>query len=138
MDKNYVKEAIDLCMYWEKGFNERNRDICIKAMHFPHVRLWKNTFSIFHVAEDFLKGFDKQTADLEKESWGRTVTLDIKAIQSSDDKVHLTLHQSRRDKENREYHNFVTLWIVTKIEGKWGIQFRSSFLEGVSQINPIQ
>ena len=138
MDKNYEQEAIDLCMYWEKGFNERNRDICIEAMHFPHVRLWKNTFSIFHVAEDFLKGFDKQTADLEKESWGRTVTLDIKVIQSSDDKVHLTLQQSRRDKENREYHNFVTLWIVTKIEGKWGIQFRSSFLEGVSQINPLQ
>ena len=57
---------------------------------------------------------------------------------SSDDKVHLTIHQSRRDKENREYHNFVTLWIVTKIKGKWGIQFRSSFLEGVSQINPLQ
>ena len=138
MDKNYEQEAIDLCLYWEKGFNERNRDICIEAMHFPHVRLWKNTFSIFHVAEDFLKGFDKQTADLEKESWGRTVTLDIKVIQSSDDKVHLTLQQSRRDKENKEYHNFVTLWIVTKIEGKWGIQFRSSFLEGVSQINPLQ
>ncbi|SVA56631.1 uncharacterized protein METZ01_LOCUS109485, partial [marine metagenome] len=49
-----------------------------------------------------------------------------------------TIHQSRRDKENREYHNFVTLWIVTKIKGKWGIQFRSSFLEGVSQINPLQ
>ena len=138
MDKIYVQEAIDLCMYWEKGFNERNRDICIEAMHFPHVRLWESTFSIFYLAEDFLKGFDKQTADLVKEGWGRTVTLDIKAIQSSDDKVHLTLHQSRRDKENREYHNFVTFWIVTKIEGKWGIQFRSSFLEGVSQINLIQ
>jgi len=86
----------------------------------------------------FLKGFDKQTDDLEKEGWGKTITLDIKAIQSSDDKVHLTIHQSRRDKENREYHNFVTLWIVTKIKGKWGIQFRSSFLEGVSQINPLQ
>ncbi len=138
MDKNYEQEAIDLCMYWEKGFNERNRDICIEAMHFPHVRLWKNTFSIFHVADDFLKGFDKQTTDLEKEGWGKTITLDIKAIQSSDDKVHLAIHQSRRDKQNREYHNFVTLWIVTKIKGKWGIQFRSSFLEGVSQINPIQ
>ena len=98
MEKNYEQEAIDLCMYWEKGFNERNRDICIEAMHFPHVRLWENTFSIFHVAEDFLKGFDKQTADLEKEGWGKTITLDIKAIQSSNDKVHLTIHQSRRDK----------------------------------------
>ena len=27
MDKNYVQEAIDLCMYWEKGFNERNRAV---------------------------------------------------------------------------------------------------------------
>ena len=88
MKKNHEQEAIDLCMYWEKGFNERNRDICIEAMHFPHVRLWENTFSIFYVAEDFLKGFDKQTADLEKEGWGKTITLDIKAIQSSDDKVH--------------------------------------------------
>ena len=138
MDKNYEQQAIDLCMYWEKGFNERNRDICIEAMHFPHVRLWKSTFSIFYLAEDFLKGFDKQTAGLAKEGWGKTITLDIKAIQSSYDKVHLTIHQSRRDKENREYHNFVTLWIVTKIKDKWGIQFRSSFLQGVSQINPLK
>ena len=58
-NKNHEQEAIDLCMYWEKGFNERNRDICIEAMHFPHVRLWENSFSIFHVAEDFLKGFDQ-------------------------------------------------------------------------------
>ena len=39
-NKNHEQEAIDLCMYWEKGFNERNREICIEAMHFPHVRLW--------------------------------------------------------------------------------------------------
>mgnify|MGYP001201453467 CR=1 FL=1 len=138
MNKNPEQEAIDLCIYWEKGFNERNIDICIEAMHFPHVRLWKNTYSIFYVAEDFIKGFSKQTSDLEKEGWGKTITSNIKAIQSSEDKVHITLHQSRRDKNNKEYHNFVTLWIVTKINDKWGIQFRSSFLEGASQVNLLQ
>ena len=53
-------------------------------------------------------------------------------IQSDPEKVHLILHQSRRDKNAKEYHNFHTLWIMTKINEKWGIQFRSSFLEGAS------
>ena len=43
-----------------------------------------------------------------------------------------------RNKEGKEYHNFQTLWILTKINNKWGIQFRSSFLEGASQVSDIR
>ena len=42
---------------------------------------------------------------------------------------------TRRNKKNEEYDNFHTLWIVTKINNKWGIQFRSSFLDGATHIN---
>jgi len=49
----------------------------------------------------------------------------------------LLLHQSRRNSENIEYHNFHTLWIMTKVDGKWGIQFRSSFLDKASQTKNI-
>ena len=69
------------------------------------------------------------------EGWDHTVTLDIKPIQSNKNKVHLLLTQSRRDKNDKEYHRFETLWIITKIEGKWGIQFRSSFLNASSQVS---
>ena len=95
-------------------------------------------FSIFEDAEAFLKGYDIQTENLKKEGWDHTVTLDIKAVQSEEQKVHLLLHQSRRNKEGKEYHNFQTLWILTKINNKWGIQFRSSFLEGASQVSDIR
>jgi hypothetical protein len=46
---NFEQEAIDAALYWnEEGFNKRNPDICIQFMHFPHIRLWNNKFSIFH------------------------------------------------------------------------------------------
>ena len=131
--KKYEQEAIDTALYWNKeGFNKRNQDVSVKHMHFPHIRLWENKFSIFKNKEEFLKGFDQQSKNLTLEGWNHTVTRSIKVIQSDPEKVHLILHQSRRDKNGKEYHNFHTLWIMSKINEKWGIQFRSSFLEGAS------
>ena len=45
---NYEKEAIETALRWnEEGFNKRNKEITIEYLHFPHVRLWENKFSIF-------------------------------------------------------------------------------------------
>ena len=133
--KNHEIEAINIAKHWnDNGFNKRDKKICTEFLHFPHIRLWENKFSVFS-EEEFLEGFDEQTKKLKSEGWNHTITLDIKPIQSSKNKVHLLLHQSRRNKKNQEYHNFKTLWILTKINGKWGIQFRSSFLEASSQIS---
>ena len=132
----FEKEAMDTAIYWnEEGFNKRNIKICLEFMHFPHVRLWENKFSIFNTEEDFSDGFDIQTENLKKEDWDHTVTKDIKAVHSDPTKEHLLLHQSRRKSNGEEYHSFKTLWIMTKKDNKWGIQFRSSFLEGASQIS---
>ena len=135
---NSEKEAIETALLWnEEGFNKRNRKISVDLMHFPHVRLWNNQFSIFNSEEEFLKGFDLQTQKLEQEGWTHTVTKDIQAVQSDESKVHLLLLQSRRNKDDIEIENFQTLWIMTKIDGKWGIRFRSSFVAGSSQISEI-
>mgnify|MGYP001381815773 CR=1 FL=1 len=136
--KNSEKEAIETAILWnEEGFNKRDRKISVDLMHFPHVRLWNNQFSIFNSEEEFLKGFDQQTQKLEQEGWTHTVTKDIKSVQSDESKVHLLLLQSRRNKDDIEIENFQTLWIMTKIDGKWGIKFRSSFVAGSSQISEI-
>ena len=133
---NSEKEAIETALLWHgEGFNKRDRKILVDLMHFPHVRLWNNQFSIFNSEEEFLKGFDLQTQKLDQEGWTHTVTKDIQAVQSDESKVHLLLLQSRRNKDDIEIENFQTLWIMTKIDGKWGIKFRSSFVSGASQIS---
>ena len=135
---NSEKEAIETALLWnEEGFNKRDRKISVDLMHFPHVRLWNNQFSIFNSEEEFLKGFDLQTQKLEQEGWTHTVTKDIQAVQSDESKVHLLLLQSRRNKDDIENENFQTFWIMTKIDGKWCIKFRSSFVAGSSQISEI-
>ena len=41
--------AIEAALFWnEEGFNKRDRNISVDLMHFPHVRLWNNQFSIFN------------------------------------------------------------------------------------------
>ena len=137
--KKFEKEAIDTALFWnEEGFNKRNSKLCVEYMHFPHIRLWRNNFSIFNTPNEFLKGFDIQSKNLSKEGWSHTVTLSIKPVQSDNTKVHLLLHQSRRRKNGEQYHDFHTLWILTKKDNKWGLQFRSSFLDGASQVSDIR
>ena len=56
--KDFEKEAIETAIYWnEEGFNKRNIDICLEFLHFPHIRLWENEFSIhetFCIFNNFL------------------------------------------------------------------------------------
>ena len=96
--KKYENDAIKAAISWnDDGFNDRNKKICTDLLNFPHIRFWKNKFSIFNNKEDFLDGFDEQTKKLKEEGWHHTVTLDIKVVQSDETKVHLLLHQSRRN-----------------------------------------
>ena len=91
---NFEIEAINLARKWnDEGFNRRDKIICVKYLHFPHIRLW-DKFSVF-TEEEFIKGFDIQTEKLMNEGWDHTVTLDVN-LQSNKNKVHLLLTQSKR------------------------------------------
>ena len=46
--KKYENDAIKVAISWnDDGFNDRNKKICTDLLNFPHIRLWKNKFSIF-------------------------------------------------------------------------------------------
>ena len=79
--KSYEKEAVDIAVSWnDDGFNKRDKEICTNLLNYPHIRLWKNKFSIFNNKKDFLDGFDNQTENLKNEGWSHTVTLSIKVV----------------------------------------------------------
>ena len=68
------------------------------------------------------------TKALIAEGWHTTITKSVTAAQTGPEKVHLVIRQSRQRKDGSEYNGFDTLWIFTNIDGRWGVQFRSSFL----------
>ena len=48
-------------------------------------------------------------------------------INATDDKVHLAVQFSRWRADGSLIGRYKSLWIVTLVDGKWGIQARSSF-----------
>ncbi len=127
------KEAVETFRRWAAAFNARDADAMIAEMHFPHMRLSGSEFQTWPTSEEFRAPQDEMTKELLAEGWHTTITKSIDAVQAGPEKVHLVIRQSRQHEDGTEYNGFDTLWIFTKIEGRWGVQFRSSFLANAVQ-----
>jgi hypothetical protein len=126
--KDSAKEAIASFRRWCVGFNARDTEAQLAEMHFPHLRLARNRFQRWEAADEFRAAQDENTRRLTAEGWHHTTTLSIHPVQVGVDKVHLAIRQSRQREDGAEYNGFDTFWIFTKLNGRWGVQFRSSFL----------
>ncbi len=129
-----VAEAQATFDRWHEAFNARDSAAMVAEMNFPHVRLTAaNRFMEWATAEEFAASQDTLTPNLRAEGWHHTVNVSIEAIQAGPEKVHFALRESRRREDDTEYEGFDTFWIFTKIDGRWGLQFRSSFLSTPGQ-----
>ncbi len=126
--KNSAEEAIASFRRWSTAFNARETEAQLAEMHFPHLRLAKNRFQWWEMTGDFKAAQDEVTRRLEEEEWHHTASLSINPVQVGVDKVHLAIRQSRQHEDGTEYNGFDTLWIFTRLNDRWGVQFRSSFL----------
>ena len=136
-----AKEAIHSFERWTLGFNTRDIDKMVAEMHFPHMRLSGSQFQTWPTEEDFRAPQDAMTESLRAEGWHTTETKSNDPVQVGDEKVHLAIRQSRQRADGTEYNGFDTLWIFTKVDGRWGVQFRSSFLvnavQGLGAAEPV-
>ena len=129
-----LKEAKESYKRWLQGFNSRDRDAMVAELHFPHLRLsGSNQIQVWDTAANINANFDEQTQKLKEEGWVRTDSNFIEAIQKGPDKVHLTMIQSRVHSDGSEYNRFETLWIFIRVNNRWGVKFRSSFLVNATE-----
>ncbi|NQW17447.1 MAG: hypothetical protein HQ478_08160 [Chloroflexi bacterium] len=128
-----AQEAITTFRRWADAFNARDTEAMVAEMHFPHMRLSGSDFQTWQTSDDFASPQDAMTAELRAEGWHIMITKSIDAVQANENKVHLVIRQSRQHADGTEYNGFDTLWIFTRINGKWGVQFRSSFLANAVQ-----
>ncbi len=120
--------AIAVVHEFIETFNAQDHERHADTLNYPHIRLAGGRFMQIESAEEFVEISRRGQARLEKEGWHLTVVTNLEVVHSGSDKVHLALTNDRCDKHGVVYHSFDTLWIATLVDGKWGIQFRSSFL----------
>jgi hypothetical protein len=106
------------------GFNNRSDDGMRAAMNFPHVRLASGRVRTVERAEDFTTPFDRLT---EVEGWHHSTLDACEVVHAGADKVHFDVTFSRYHDDGTRYATHRSLWVMTKLDGHWGVQARSSF-----------
>jgi hypothetical protein len=115
-------EVLDRFMAALNAYDAAGMDRC---MHFPHPR----------IAEGRLVVYDKpgtNPMDLferlkKSDNWARSGWVKREVVQFNDSKAHVALSYTRFRADGSVIGVYESLYILTKVDGRWGIQMRSSF-----------
>lgn len=105
------------------AFNRRDLQAWEATFNFPHVRFASNKVAILQPGQQTADMFSSGAlADWDHSEWARR---DV--INASADKVHIHTRFNRYRKDGSLIGGFDSIYIVTKLNGHWGVQGRSSF-----------
>jgi hypothetical protein len=94
------------------------------SYNFPHVRLASGKVTVWQKSGDYkLKDFHARAG----EGWARSQWEERTPIHVGSDKVHLAVEFSRWRKDGSEFGRHKSIYVVTRQDGRWGVQARSSF-----------
>lgn len=111
-----------------RAFNALDHEALAATLNFPHVRLANGKFTEVKDAASYIDISRKGEPHLIDQGWHHTDVQSIEVVQDGDEKVHIAMRILRCKEDGTPYLTFDTLWIVTLLDGHWGIQFRSSYL----------
>jgi 2C-methyl-D-erythritol 2,4-cyclodiphosphate synthase len=108
------------------AFNDGDIEAWADSLQFPHVRMAGGRVDYYPDRGAFVTAM--KTLNLARsEGWQRS-TWDVrKVVQRSSDKVHVATTFSRYRKDGERYATYQSLYIVERINGRWGVRARSSF-----------
>jgi hypothetical protein len=98
-------------------------------MHYPHVRIAGGKVRVWNSAEELAAEVSQRVRDerIFERGWHHSAWDEREVIQSGPDKVHVKAQFTRYDERGNALASYPSLYIVTLIDGRWGIQARSSF-----------
>ena len=121
-------------------FNAEDAPAWANVMHYPHVRVSAGTGSdaCYETPQDYAAraSWDRFKAD----GWVRTQGIEPVRIHESDDKVHLAGGWTRYDAADEPIRSNRVTYILTRLEGSWGIQarFGTDSFEEAADTDPSQ
>jgi len=91
---------------------------------FPHVRIASGTVTVIPNADSLPVNYWKARMPAD---WDHSAWVTRKILQASANKVHVAVVFRRFKKDNTVIADEASLYILEKVNGKWGIRGRSSY-----------
>ncbi len=109
-----------------QAFNRRDMEAWATTLNFPHVRIAGGAVKVYRDRRSFIEG--RNLNDFAATTgWHHSAWDERRIVQSSPRKVHIAVEFSRYREDGKRYATFQSLYIVEKINDRWGITARSSF-----------
>jgi len=119
-----ILEATSAFYDFFDAFNGKDNDALFDVNHVPQVML---------NGDVFINGLDRESPPVAvnfarlsaSESWEFSVAEDLEVIHAMPGKVVFQMEFERFNSDGLKYRRVPALWVLTQIDGKWGVQFRS-------------
>ena len=121
-----IAEAMASLDDYMLAFNARDPKAWAATLNYPHVRLASGSVRVWETEKEYGEYMDFD-AFAERFGWDHSHWLTREVITASKDKVHFATTFRRFNDKNQPIATFESLYVVTKIDGHWGTQARSSF-----------
>ena len=105
------------------ALNARDEKALVATLHFPHFRLTGGRMTVGARPDNYLEDFYARAG----EDWHHSAWDFRNPIAAGPDKVHLDVQFTRYRADNSAIGSYRSLWIVSKLDGRWAAQVRSSF-----------
>lgn len=104
------------------AWNSQDVEAVRAALHYPHVSLFPGHAEVCVAPADFEPPLGRLR---ERQGWRRSTLDRAHAIWSCGDKVWVDAHWSRYGADGARYLSGNIVYLVTKLDGRWGIQCRA-------------
>jgi hypothetical protein len=121
-NKNSEEEARKVIEAFVPLFSKHDVKGLLSVVNFPHIRVTDAGTLIIPSAKEWTG----DPTPLEP-YYHHTELESLTFIQSDAVKAHALVVFTRYNTDGKKYITIPTLWIVTKVNGHWGIQVRSTF-----------
>lgn len=117
-----VAQALACLDRFTAAFNACNLAAMDAELHFPHVMLAGSVQHVWGCAGQHPSSLFPTLREL---GWSYTQYEAREPILASDDKVHCRVTYTRRKADGSVLSEHTNLWVVTKVQSRWGIAWRS-------------
>jgi len=108
-----------------RAINTLEADQMLATQHFPFTHLWHDGRSDYTATAAEFEAIDRSVLGPE---WHHSVLDDAKEVARADSAVTYLISFSRRRADNSLINSFRAIWIATKVDGDWRVQFRHGVL----------
>ena len=124
-DKSSIDAALAVLDRFAVAINAHDGEAINETFNFPHVRFHGGQVTIFPTRGDFK--FESFLDSVAGDDWDHSAWDVRDVIHAGADKVHFDTQFSRYRADGNLIGAYRSIYIVTRLDGHWGIQGRSSF-----------